>query len=153
MTSSDLSLLDRCIIFATQKHAGQLDKVGLPYILHPLRVMSDLSLVNSDQRCIAILHDVFEDCEVTASELYKLNLPNNILDSLDAITHHENEPNVQYWRRILADPTGDARIVKLADIRDNSSEFRMQGLLESDRIRMSKKYQDALQFLNTNQKT
>jgi (p)ppGpp synthase/HD superfamily hydrolase len=153
MTSSDLSLLDRCIIFATQKHAGQVDKVGLPYILHPLRVMSDLSLVNSDQHCIAVLHDVFEDCEVTAFEIRKLNLPNNILDSLDAITHYENEPNIQYWRRILMDPTGDARIVKLADIRDNSSEFRMQGLPEVDRIRMSKKYQEALQVLNADQKT
>ena len=75
------------------------------------------------------------------------------MDSLDAITHHENELNIQYWQRILDDPTGDARIVKLADIRDNSSEFRMQGLPEADRIRMTNKYQMALQVLNADQKT
>lgn len=49
-------ILDKCIIFAVQKHAGQLDKVGLPYILHPLRVMPDLSLETEEQRCIAVLH-------------------------------------------------------------------------------------------------
>lgn len=143
-----LRLLDRCIIFATEKHASQLDKVGLPYILHPLRVMTDPLLTTEEQRCIAVLHDVFEDCEVTTMELQELNLPDSILDSLDAITHYENEPNVEYWQRILKDPTGDAKAVKLADIRDNTSAFRMQGLPEEDRERMLKKYVQALHVLN-----
>jgi len=34
-----MKLLDHCIIFATYKHSGQLDKAGLPYIYHPLRIM------------------------------------------------------------------------------------------------------------------
>ncbi len=143
-----LGLLDKCIIFATQKHAGQLDKVGLPYILHPLRVMSDLSLTTNDQRCIAVLHDVLEDCIVTENELCDLKLPGHIFESLIAITHNENERNTTYWQRILNDPTGDARIVKLADIQDNSSPFRMKGLQSKDIERLLNKYQQAWYYLN-----
>lgn len=150
MTKSNGNLLDRCIIFAVQKHAGQLDKVGLPYILHPLRVMTDPSLTTEVQRCIAIMHDVFEDCEVTGLELQELDLPSSMLDSLDAITHKNHEPNIEYYSRILDDPTGNALAVKLADIRDNTSEFRMRGLPEADRLRMTKKYQQALQVLDQN---
>src|SRR3546814_15835682 len=37
--TANLSLLDQAIILATRAHAGQIDKGGAPYILHPLRVM------------------------------------------------------------------------------------------------------------------
>lgn len=110
--------------------------------------MADPSLTTEEQRCIAVLHDVFEDCEVNTMELQELNLPDSVLDSLYAITHFENEPNVQYWQRILKDPTGDAKAVKLADIRDNTSAFRMLGLPKEDQIRMLKKYEQALHVLN-----
>ena len=33
------SNLTRAILFATEAHAGQVDRAGEPYILHPLRVM------------------------------------------------------------------------------------------------------------------
>ena len=34
-----MSTLEKAIELAARAHAGQLDKAGLPYILHPLRVM------------------------------------------------------------------------------------------------------------------
>ncbi|HCK28828.1 MAG TPA: guanosine-3',5'-bis(diphosphate) 3'-pyrophosphohydrolase, partial [Acinetobacter ursingii] len=34
-----MSTLEKAIALATKKHAGQLDKAGQPYILHPLRLM------------------------------------------------------------------------------------------------------------------
>ena len=32
-------MLDKAISIAAQAHLGQLDRMGKPYILHPLRVM------------------------------------------------------------------------------------------------------------------
>lgn len=32
-------MLNKAIEIATRAHAGQVDKAGEPYILHPLRVM------------------------------------------------------------------------------------------------------------------
>ena len=48
--------LERAIEIAARGHAGQTDKAGAPYILHPLRVM--LRLADEAGRIAAILHDV-----------------------------------------------------------------------------------------------
>lgn len=48
-----MSTLERAIAIAAAAHAGQLDKAGRPYILHPLRVkLADLR-DNSDLSRIA----------------------------------------------------------------------------------------------------
>jgi GTP diphosphokinase / guanosine-3',5'-bis(diphosphate) 3'-diphosphatase len=44
--------LERAIAIAAEGHAGQVDKAGEPYILHPLRVM--LSCATQDERSRAI---------------------------------------------------------------------------------------------------
>ena len=56
-----MSTLERAIVIAANGHAGVKDKAGAPYILHPLRMM--LSLSSLDERIVAVLHDVCEDCE------------------------------------------------------------------------------------------
>ena len=142
-----MQLLDRCIIYATNQHSGQKDKVGLPYIFHPLRVMLDPSLVTENQKCIAILHDVLEDTPATIVDLVTLGLQRDVVNALVAITHICNEPNTQYWQRILDEPTGDAKLVKLADIQDNTSEARMCCLPEVDQIRLKAKYNSAIKYL------
>jgi (p)ppGpp synthase/HD superfamily hydrolase len=55
-----MSTLERVIVIAAEGHAGVKDKGGAPYILHPLRMM--LSLSSPDERIVAVLHDVCEDC-------------------------------------------------------------------------------------------
>ncbi|MGZ7078608.1 MAG: GTP pyrophosphokinase, partial [Thermoanaerobaculia bacterium] len=62
-----MSTLERAIAIAAEKHAGQTDKAGAPYILHPLRVM--LRVSTNDERITAVLHDVVEDCGVTLEDL------------------------------------------------------------------------------------
>ena len=59
--------LEQAISIASLAHAGQLDKGGEPYILHPLRVM--MKLKDYDLRIIAVLHDVIEDTKVTDIDL------------------------------------------------------------------------------------
>lgn len=62
-----MSMLERAIDIAVKAHAGQLDKAGEPYILHPLRVM--LSCTSEDARIVGVLHDVVEDTEWTFQQL------------------------------------------------------------------------------------
>ena len=45
---------------AAEAHAGQIDMAGAPYVLHPLRMM--LGMSSTDERIVAVLHDVCEDC-------------------------------------------------------------------------------------------
>lgn len=46
--------LNEAIILATRAHAGQVDKGGQPYVLHPLRVM--LACKSEPERIAAVLH-------------------------------------------------------------------------------------------------
>lgn len=70
-------LLERSIAFAVEHHTGQLRKApegvaALPYIVHPLDVMSRLVRAGvSDQVTLAaaVLHDTVEDCGVTHEQL------------------------------------------------------------------------------------
>lgn len=55
-----MSDLNRAIEIATLAHAGQVDKGGAPYIMHPIRVM--LAMDTEEARIVAVLHDVLEDC-------------------------------------------------------------------------------------------
>jgi guanosine-3',5'-bis(diphosphate) 3'-pyrophosphohydrolase len=54
-----VSTLERAIEIAAAAHAGQTDKGGEPYILHPLRVMFRMHSV--EEKIVAVLHDVVED--------------------------------------------------------------------------------------------
>ncbi len=51
--------IERAIKIAVDAHMGQKDKVGAPYILHPLRVMADVE--GEAEKIVAILHVVVED--------------------------------------------------------------------------------------------
>ena len=62
-----MSILDTVIALACRVHAGQLDKSGKPYILHPLRLM--LKFETLDEQVVSVLHDVVEDSDVTLDEL------------------------------------------------------------------------------------
>jgi hypothetical protein len=143
-----MKLIDRCIIFATYKHAEQTDKNGLPYIFHPIRVMLDESLTTETQKCVAVCHDLLEDTTTTTEELKEIGLPETTITVIVVLTHLKNEPNTTYWQRILNEPSGDAKLVKIADIKDNTSESRMNCLPEEVQARLKEKYYKALQYLN-----
>ena len=65
-------MINKAIEFAVEKHKGQLRKgTNLPYIVHPLKVMSKLVEWGSskDTIIIGILHDTLEDTNTTYEEL------------------------------------------------------------------------------------
>lgn len=100
---------------AIQAHEGQFrnDK-KTPYIKHPEAVAK---AVEKRLQPIAWLHDVVEDTTVTLEDLKKAEFPQYIIDAVDVLTHRDNEPNIQYWKKILTNQ--DAVIVKVADINCN----------------------------------
>ena len=51
--------LEKAIEIAVKAHAGQTDKAGAPYVLHPLRMM--LRMHSETDMMAAVLHDVVED--------------------------------------------------------------------------------------------
>ena len=85
-------LLNKAIEIAAKAHAGQVDKGGRPYILHPLRVM--LHCEGETGKICAVLHDVIEDTEITPAFLRNEGFGMEILEALDCLTSVTARPTM-----------------------------------------------------------
>jgi (p)ppGpp synthase/HD superfamily hydrolase len=135
--------LERAIAIAAEAHAGQVDKGGAPYILHPLRVM--LSLSGPDERIVAVLHDVVEDSDWTFERLRAAGFSSAVIKALRALTKIDGETYEAFIERAKANAI--ARRVKLADIADNSDLSRIPQPSTEDHWRIEK-YRRAAVVLN-----
>jgi GTP diphosphokinase / guanosine-3',5'-bis(diphosphate) 3'-diphosphatase len=123
-----MSTLERAIEIAARAHAGQVDKGGQPYILHPLRLM--FTLTGTHERLAAVLHDVVEDTAVTLADLEAEGFAPEVIAAVRALTKLEGETRLQAAARAAANPV--ARVVKLADVADNMDVRRIPQLTQKD---------------------
>jgi len=137
-----MSMLETAIMLATKAHAGQVDKCGEPYILHPLRVM--MTVQGEGHRTVAVLHDVLEDTSITDIDLLQ-KFPLVIVEAVKAITKTPKERNDLYIQRVMQNPI--ARIVKIADVKDNASPSRLYRLDPATIARLTTKYSIAMRTL------
>lgn len=137
-----MSTLERAIAIASEAHAGQADKAGNPYVLHPLRVM--LSVKQPDERIAAVLHDVVEDTPWTLEDLRAEGFSAEVVDAVDALTRRDGEDYIAFVRRARANAI--ARPVKIADVTDNMDLTRMAQPTARDHERLER-YQEALRLL------
>lgn len=154
--------LPDAIALAEFAHRSQLDKAGLPYIEHPKRVLAKVQAQGALPyvQIAAILHDVTEDTPFTpemllalgfseaAVEVIKL-LDRGISKKLWAVEFgferigsaaHISDHDF-YYEQIREHP--GAYLVKMADIEDNLSPWRLSYLPESTQVRLEKKYAHA----------
>jgi (p)ppGpp synthase/HD superfamily hydrolase len=129
-------LLSKAIIIATNAHAGQFDRGGTPYILHPLRVMSYLEDADEELQCIAVLHDVVEDTSVTWKDLIEAGMTQRIISALRLLTKLSGQTPDEYKAGVLS--SVDAMKVKMCDLRHNSDVRRLKGVSEKDIARTAK---------------
>ena len=137
-----MSTLERAIAIATEAHAGQLDKAGAPFILHPLRVM--LRVDGDEARMAAVLHDVVEDSVWTLDQLRAEGFTETVLAAVDGLTRREGEVYLDFCRRAAGNTI--ARAVKLADLEDNLNPDRMAALPEANRT-LADRYRKARAIL------
>jgi len=126
--------LDRAIEIAASAHAGQLDKAGQPYILHPLRVM--LRVQSDQERIAAVLHDLLEDTHWRREDLDREGFSPVVLDALDALTRRKDESYEDFIERLTSNAV--ARRVKLADLEDNMNLDRLPHPSDEDLRRLEK---------------
>jgi (p)ppGpp synthase/HD superfamily hydrolase len=124
--------LERAIAIAAEAHAGQIDKGGQPYILHPLRVMFRVD--SPAERMAAVLHDVVEDSPVTLERLAAEGFADEVLQAVEALTKRPGETRVVAAARAAANPI--ARAVKLADNAENMDLSRISNPTAKDQARL-----------------
>jgi (p)ppGpp synthase/HD superfamily hydrolase len=127
-----MATLERAIAIAAQAHQGQRDKAGQPYVLHPLRMM--MRMETEREMIAAVLHDVVEDTEWTLADLRREGFAEDVLASVDCLTHRENESYADFIARAKSDPV--ARRAKLADVEDNMDLRRLGEVRQKDLDRL-----------------
>lgn len=126
--------LERAIAIAATAHAGQVDKGGAPYILHPLKVM--LRMTTLEERIVAVLHDVVEDCAISLDDLRKEGFSEEVLSAIESVTKAPGESYEDFVERAAQNPIG--RVVKLADLEENSDLSRIASPSWEDLERIEK---------------
>lgn len=153
--------LDDMIELARYAHRNQRDKAGMPYFEHPYRVMQSVQQQGGlpYMQMGAILHDVSEDTAFTVRILGSLGVPEAALEIVRLLdrdasaadynrTHNKEDFGTKdefYYNRIRKNP--GALMVKLADIHDNTQDWRLSYLSEEVQIRLRKKYAAAKEIL------
>ena len=145
-----MSTVETALRIAAEAHEGQVDKGGEPYVFHPIRMA--LSLNSREERIVALLHDVVEDCPGwTFERIASFGFGPEIIEALNAVTKDpqadlaDEGEYMAFVRRAAADPIG--RSVKLADLRDNCDLRRIPEPTEGDLARIDK-YQRAIELIN-----
>jgi len=127
--------VNETIEFIQRAHAGQVDKAGEPFWLHPLSVMHRLGPDASDEaRQVALLHDVIEDTEFTAADLLERGYSRAVVEAVELLTRPPTEARLagtpagvtylDWIRSIAASGNALAIAVKIADCEDNADERR-----------------------------
>lgn len=128
---------EKALQIAIEAHEGQKDKVGKPYVLHPITVgfMGE----NEAEMIVGFLHDVVEDTSVSIEDLEKI-FDKGITDALRLLTHDKSEPYWTYVDRIKNSGNKLALAVKTNDLKHNIIRGTIAGLDTS-------KHQKALRIL------
>lgn len=154
-----MSVLEKAIRIAVEAHAGQVDKAGRPYILHPVSVMLKAERAfNAIQGSInrqpnasleefmaaAILHDVSED----HPDKYPLSFileqfGENVHRIVDGVTRRGYETYMEFIARANQDP--GSRLLKILDIDHNMGRIHLLPIAEQS---IKRRYDRALVALN-----
>ncbi len=137
-----MSTLERAVTIAAEAHAGQVDKAGAPYLLHPLRLM--LQMEGPEERIVAVLHDVVEDSDWSLVRLVEEGFSKVVIEAIDSVTRRPGEDYEKFILRTSRNLIG--RRVKLADLRDNCNLSRIGKPSEND-FRRIDRYKYAIGFL------
>jgi (p)ppGpp synthase/HD superfamily hydrolase len=118
---------------AGRYHAGQVDRLGAPYIEHPRAVAGLLAGTPAVWQAAAWLHDVLEHTEATAADLLTGGVPAEVVRLVEILTRRPGEDYPAFIERVCADPA--AVRVKIADALHNLDPARDFGPSPEQRAR------------------
>lgn len=130
---------------AAEAHAGQYDKIGVPYIEHVRSVAAGLTPFGDNLVMAGLLHDIIEDTDWTAERLRAAGIPDRVVSVVEAVTNQRGVPYEEKIYRIIR--SSDATLVKIADNAHNNHPDRAAQLPEDKRARLAAKYRAARDVL------
>jgi len=138
-----MNIIEKSLEIALKAYAGQTDKAGKTYILHPLRLMSKMD--TDEEMSVALLHDVIEDSDITADDLLADGIPSTVVTAVQCLTKNKGENYEAFIIRVLENKL--ATKIKKVDIEDNINVLRLNSVGEKDLERIAK-YHKAWRTIN-----
>jgi len=142
--------IEETVALIRRAHAGQTDKSGADYALHPVAVMRRLPSWVVEAVChAALLHDVLEDTSFTRRELEGMGYDERVLDAVALLTQSKDDSR-SYAEKIaglIATGNRDALLVKFADMSENADPVRLSRLDPETRAKFVEKYTGPLEML------
>lgn len=134
-TATDIWM--RAASFAAWKHRHQVRKDGkTPYIAHPFRVAmivrDTFGCTDAEVLAAALLHDTIEDTQTDFDELHK-HFGERVALLVATLTKNMSLPSAhreEHYDRQLAAGPWEARLIKLADVLDNTVDASTTAMVE-----------------------
>lgn len=145
--------INDAIELATAEHAGAVDKGGVPYVQHVLRVAEMIAAAGYDEatQIAAVLHDIVEDVYGGSYEpLRRRGVPERSICMIDAVTRREDPAQASgkepYQDGLIARAAGHddgERVIKIMDNAHNSLPRRTALLDPRQSEKGAKRYSSA----------
>lgn len=135
-------LTKKALVISFNAHKNQVDKSGMPYVYHPFHLAEQMK--DEFTTCVALLHDVVEDTDITLEDLKDQGFPREVTDAIALMTHNDAVPYLDYVEKIKDNPI--ARAVKLADLNHNSDLTRLD-VVDGKALERVEKYKKAIGIL------
>ena len=136
MPDLDMTIIDRAVEYAREKHKEQKRKDGSPYIIHPLAVAEIVVEMGLDTDAVlgALLHDVIEDTDTSHDEISKQfgEVTAELVEGVTKLTRanfsSSEEQQMENLRKMFMAMSKDIRVVliKIADRLHNMRTMQYQ---------------------------
>ena len=136
MPGTDMTMIDRAVEYAREKHKDQKRKDGSPYIIHPLAVAEIVAEMGLDLDAVlgAILHDCIEDTDASHDEIAKLfgKTTAELVEGVTKLTRANfsstEQAQMENLRKMFMAMSKDIRVVliKIADRLHNMRTMEYQ---------------------------
>ena len=134
-------LIFKSLELVTRLFDDKVDKGGLPYSIHLLKVYSGVS--DYIEKVCALLHDVVEDTDVTFDDLREFGYPEEVIEILKLLTKSKGADYQAYIDNIVDSGNAHAMNIKLSDLRHNMDINRIKNPTVNDYERVNKRYAPA----------
>jgi (p)ppGpp synthase/HD superfamily hydrolase len=134
-------VIEKALKLILEHHAGQTDRAGKPYVLHPITVMTYVD--TDEEKVVALLHDIVEDTDVNVYLLKRI-FGDTVAEAVDLLTHRDEDSYTEYVQRLAHHTV--ARHVKMADLKHNMDITRIPEPKQRDFDRV-RKYEKKLRYL------
>ena len=132
----DMTIINRAVTFATEKHKDQKRKDGSPYIIHPLATAEIVAEMGLDLDAIlgALLHDCIEDTDASFDEVARIfgQTVAELVEGVTKLTRADfsstEEAQMENLRKMFMAMSKDIRVVliKIADRLHNMRTMQYQ---------------------------